>query len=38
MRPTELWRASTDYVMGSGDSAMLNGKGTTLIYAFDNFA
>ena len=25
-----------DSVMRSGDSAMLNGKGTTLIYAFDH--
>jgi DUF2917 family protein len=30
------YRDNTDYVMRSGDSAMLNGKGTTLIYAFDD--
>ena len=30
------YRDNADHVMRSGDSAKLNGRGTTLIYAFDD--
>lgn len=30
------YKDNADHVLGSGDSSMLNGKGTTLIYAFDD--